>query len=81
MVYLEHTPYRLSSINNILIQENLYVLSAALAGFQKLYTLVGCFRPSEDMVGIDCEGRIKVWLNPNFSRNFLSTPHSIEVTE
>jgi hypothetical protein len=76
-IYLEHTPYRLSSINQIPLPENLYVLASALAGFQKLYGLIGYFRPSEDMVGIDGEGRVKVWLNNNFSRNYLYGPHYV----
>jgi hypothetical protein len=29
------------------------------------------------MVGIDGEGRVKVWLNNNFSRNYLYGPHYV----
>ena len=73
-VYLEHTPNRLSNIHDIPIAESLYVLKAALAGFQKLQAMAGGFKPNEDMVGIDCEGRVKVWLSSNFSSNLLSGP-------
>lgn len=52
----------------------MYVLAAALTGFQKLHSLEGCFVPNEDMVGIDCEGRVQVWLNPNFSKDYLFGP-------
>ena len=34
--------------------------------------MAGGFKPNEDMVGIDCEGRVKVWLSSNFSSNLLS---------
>jgi hypothetical protein len=77
-VYLEHIPYRLSSINDIPLPENIYILNAALAGFQKLYSLIGYFRPNEDMIGIDSEGRVKIWLNSNFSKNYLFGPHYVE---
>lgn len=79
-IYLEHTPYRLSSIHDIPLAESLYVLTAALAGFQRLHEQVGCFHPTEDMIGIDCEGRIKVWLNPNFSRHHIFGPQILEDT-
>lgn len=69
-VYLEHTPFRLNSVNDIPIGENLYVLSAALTGFEKLFAIVGYFRTSEDLVGIDTEGRVKVWFNHNFSKGY-----------
>ena len=77
-MYIEHTPYRLSSINDIPLPENLYILCSALLGFQKLHGLIGYFRPNEDMLGIDCEGRVKVWLNSDFSRNYLFGPHYYE---
>lgn len=30
------------------------------------------------MIGIDKEGRIKVWLNSDFSKNYLYGPYYIE---
>ena len=30
------------------------------------------------MVGFDCEGRVKVWLNSNFSKHYLYGPHYLE---
>lgn len=80
-MYLEHTPYRLSTIHDIPIPESLYVLKAALTGFQKLYGMTGGFKPNEDMVGIDCEGRVKVWLSSNFSSNLLSAPLFLQESE
>jgi hypothetical protein len=53
-------------------------MAAALAGFQKLHGLIGYFRPSEDMVGIDADGRVRVWLNSNFSSNYLFGPYYVE---
>ena len=46
----------------------LYVLASVLDGFEKLYSLVGYFMPREDLVCIDGDGKVKVWLNPDLSR-------------
>lgn len=54
------------------------MLSSVLNGFHKLYKLIGYFKPNEDMIGIDSEGRVKVWLNSNFSKNYLFGPHYVE---
>lgn len=51
---------------------------AAFEGFEKLYKHLGYFKTSEDMVGIDREGRVKVWLNSNYSKNYLYGPYYIE---
>jgi hypothetical protein len=51
---------------------------AAFEGFEKLYRSIGYFKTSEDMVGIDREGRVKVWLNSNYSKNYLYGPYYIE---
>jgi len=32
-------------------------------------------------VGIDCEGRVKVWLSSNFSSNLLSAPLFLQEIE
>jgi len=63
----------LREIREIEEEDYLYVLLAALRGFEKLYNLNGYFRPSEEMIGFDLEGRLKVWFNPNFSKTFTNT--------
>jgi hypothetical protein len=50
----------------------------ALAGFQKLAEGIGFFRASAEMVGVDGEGRVRVWLNSNFSSNYLYGPYYVE---
>lgn len=54
------------------------MVGAALAGFQKLFNLIGYFWPNEDMVGIDVDGRVRVWLNSDYSKNYLYGPHYID---
>jgi hypothetical protein len=49
-----------------------------MVGFEKLAKLIGTFRPSEEMIGVDSDGRVKVWINNNFSKNYLYGPHYVE---
>lgn len=59
---------RLSDIEDIPFPENLYLLLSALEGFEKLYGSVGYFRPTEDLVCMDRDGRVKAWLHADLSR-------------
>lgn len=61
-------PVRLSDIEDIPYPENLYVLFSCLDGFEKLFHFVGYFRPEEDFICIDRDGRVKVWLNSDLSK-------------
>jgi hypothetical protein len=39
-----------------------------LEGFEKLYGSAGYFRPTEDLVCMDRDGRVKAWLHADLSR-------------
>jgi hypothetical protein len=67
-VYIEHIPVRLSDIQDIPYPENLYVLFSTLDGFEKLYHNVGYFKINEDLICMDKDGKVKVWLNPDLSK-------------
>jgi hypothetical protein len=41
----------------------------------------GYFSPNEEMVGFDCEGRLKVWFNANFSKALANTSWSDTITD
>lgn len=73
-VYVERIPVRLSDIEDIPFPENLYLLLSALDGLEKLYRSVGYFRPTEDLVCMDRDGRVKAWLNPDLSRCLPGAP-------
>ena len=72
-VYIERIPLRLSNITDIPFPENLFLLKEALKGLKILYEKVGGFRISEDMFCMSDEGIVKVWLNPDLSKNFTDT--------
>jgi hypothetical protein len=71
---LEYISLRLSDIEDIPFPENLYVLFAALDGFEKIFYFLGYFVPREDMVCIDVNGKVKVWFNSDLS--LCSLPES-----
>lgn len=67
-MYVEHIPVRLSDIQDIPFPENLYLLYSALDGFEKLYRTIGYFHISEELICMDKDGQVKVWLNPDLSK-------------
>jgi hypothetical protein len=68
-VYLEHCKSRFSEFQDIPTPDNLYCSIAMLDGFEKLYKKVGRFYVSENEAMIDESGKIRVWLNSDFSEN------------
>lgn len=46
------------------------MLRLALLGFEKLYQKVGYFEVKEDLVCIDKEGTVRVWMNSDLSKNY-----------
>ncbi len=52
-VYTERIPLRLSDLGCIEESDYLFLLINALKGFQKLYSIIGYFKTSEEMVGLD----------------------------
>ena len=69
-VYIQHIPVRLSDITDIPYPENIYILKNCLYGFWQLFSIIGYFKPHEDLVCIDSYGEVKVWMNADLSRNY-----------
>jgi hypothetical protein len=72
-VYLEHVGLRLSQIEDIPLSDSLYILLSALEGYQQLYFHAGYFRIEEEQIGIDRNGKVRVWISGDFSRNYPET--------
>lgn len=73
-VYTERIPLRLHEIENIGPEDCASMLYSVLCGFEKLFEWYGYFKPISSMIGIDCEARVKVWINQDFSQNFKHCP-------
>jgi hypothetical protein len=69
LLYAQKVDLRLKEINDIPYQDILYLTKATLSGFKVLYEKVGYFDISEEMIFITKEGKVKVWLNSNLSKN------------
>ena len=74
ILYTERIPIKLSEIKDIPYPDNLYILYASLEGFHTVYHKTGFFEIQEHMVCINKQGKVKVWINDNLSRQF---PESI----
>ena len=46
------------------------MIEAALEGYEKMFEKTGYFEVSSDMIGINKQGKVKVWINRNLSKNF-----------
>jgi hypothetical protein len=58
---------RLTDINDIPFHDALYMLRVCLEGFAMLKEHFGSFAISEDMVFINEDGEVKVWIHANLS--------------
>ena len=54
------------------MSDALYILVTALEGYQQLYSHAGYFRVEEDQICVERGGRVRVWVNGDFSRNHPS---------
>ena len=66
-VYTERIPIKLAEIEDIPYPDNLYVLLSCLDGFGRIVEYMGCFNVSENMIGVNTQGEVKVWVNDNLS--------------
>ena len=66
-VYTDRIPIKLTEIADIPYPDNLYVLLSCLDGFGRIAEYMGCFDVSENMIGVNTQGEVKVWLNDNLS--------------
>lgn len=62
-VFYERIPVRLRQLSPLNLPDSLYILSEAIRGFKDCYEKVGLFSITEDMIGFNSEGFVKVWLN------------------
>jgi hypothetical protein len=58
---------RLQEINDIPFNDNMYMMRICLEGFKLLTEHFGVFKISEDMVFINRDGSVKVWINGDLS--------------
>lgn len=73
LLYLERIPIRLSEINGIPFPDLLHVYNQAFHGFGELVQFVGYFAVEEDMICVNQQDTVKVWLHGDLSKIFPSS--------
>jgi hypothetical protein len=68
-VLTERIPLRLNELPQVTFQESVYVLTESLRGYKDCYNKLGPFEVTSEMIGINNDGEIKVWVNPDFAEN------------
>lgn len=46
------------------------MIDSTLEGYEKMFSKTGYFEISSDMIGVNKQGKVKVWFNKNFAKNF-----------
>lgn len=67
-MFAEKIPARLTGVR-VPYPDVLHLYRAALLGFERLYQKVGGFQVNEEMVGVNQDGKVKVWMNPEWSND------------
>ena len=67
-VFLESTPCRLSKVDQIPFPDILHVYYQCFIGFKELFEFAGYFDVTEDLICINKQGVVKVWLNPSLEK-------------
>lgn len=80
-VKTERIPYRLSELNKVSVQESLYILQESLIGFKTIFERQGPIHITADMIGLNTAGKVKVWLNENFAKNYPDEPLTVEANQ
>jgi hypothetical protein len=80
-VVTDYVPFRLhQAVSPLTVEQALFLLDGALRGFRELLHRVRTpFPVHEWMVGVDGEGKVRVWWNENFSCNHFGFPATGEV--
>ena len=54
---------------DLTFEQALYILFVSASGYNTLTSFFGPLEPHEDMICINDEGQVKIWLNENLARN------------
>lgn len=66
-VLTERIPLRLNQLPQLTFEESLYALSEAFRGYKDCYNKLGPFEITDEMIGINNDGEVKVWVNEDFA--------------
>lgn len=67
---VEGISHRLADIGGLSSSEGLYVLKIALMGFKTIQEMVGLVKVDDSLIGLNQDGRVRVWLNSNYALNY-----------
>jgi hypothetical protein len=67
-LFVERIPIRACEITDVPIEEGLYLLYTCFMGFRKIYERTGYFDIGLDMICINKDALVKIWLNNNLSK-------------
>lgn len=72
IVYSERIENRLSDLRQLNFQESVNILWETSNAFQKLYEEFGPFHINGELIGLNADSQVRVWLNENWALNHPS---------
>lgn len=71
-VYSERIQYRLSELPQLTFPESLQFLKQTLNSYDVIYNRMGPLHINPELIGVNSQGEIKVWVNENWAVNHPS---------
>jgi hypothetical protein len=68
-VLTEFIPVKLAEMHNLPQNEGYSILRSTYRAFHTMEAFHGPFIPNEELIGINLDGKPKIWLNKNHSKN------------
>ena len=69
-IYTERIPVRLTEIDYLTFREALMVIRDSLIGYNEIKeSYFGILKVTKEMIGINTNGEVKVWINEEFKSN------------
>lgn len=66
-------PYRLEDLPQLTFPESLLVLRESTRAYEFIFPKSGPFHVTDQMIGLNQDGHIKSWINPDWSKNYPVT--------
>ena len=58
-----------------------YILFTSLIGYKTIYEFNGPCIVDDEMIGFTSSGKVKVWINSNFAKNFSESELSLGASD
>ena len=80
-ILTEYIPINLEDVHSLNLDEGIMILRATYSAFNTMGAFYSPFIPTEELIGFNIQGKPKIWLNKNHSRNYAEKLIKAEIWE